>query len=65
MTTSMVMEVGTVELHAPGHSGPEQGGSNSYYCQSQNEIFEVWTCLNLTLAPGPLPPVSLDPDQSP
>jgi hypothetical protein len=55
MTTSMEVKVEIVELCAPSHVGSEQEGNNPYSCQSQDDIFKVCTCLNLTLAPGPFP----------
>lgn len=44
-------------VHAVGHAGPEKGGSDFCSSQSKDEIFkdEVWTGLDLTLAPGWFP----------
>jgi hypothetical protein len=47
--------VGVTGLRAPGHAGPEQGEGDLSSRQSQDEIFGVWTSLDLTLAPDLFP----------
>lgn len=37
-----------------GHAAPKQGGTDPYSCQYQEEFSRVWTCLDLTLTPGPM-----------
>lgn len=41
---------GSYRLSALGHAYPEQGGNSPNSCQPQDEIWGVWTCLDLTLA---------------
>lgn len=62
VTTSVVVEVRVAKIHVQEHAGPEQGGGTAHSYQSKEEIFGVWTCLNLALTPDLFPPVTLAPD---
>ena len=55
MTTSRVAEVRVVQARCAPNAGTEQEGKQSYSCQSQDEIFGVWTGLKLTLVLDWLP----------
>lgn len=51
-----VAEVGMVRLHVCARAfRPRAGTKESYSCWSRDEISQVWTCFDLTLAAGWLP----------